>query len=112
MPYDSPNCARIHVSSSLSLRQSATKTRATASSPRHSPRATAQPTSATGALDRVADQGIRATGNEFVTFLQGDGLAPVFSQVTTRPDRKEQTACGNCRAAPETPSTVWKESLV
>src|SRR5271157_1973519 len=40
-------------------------------------------------IDRVANQGVGPTCNEFVTFLQGDGLAPVFSQVTTRPDRKK-----------------------
>jgi hypothetical protein len=32
--------------------------------------------------------------------------------VTPRPDRKEQTACGNCCAAPEAPEAKGKKALI
>jgi hypothetical protein len=60
----------------------------------------------------MTHQGVGATGNEFVIFLHSDGLAPILSEVTARPDRKEETDGGDCRTAPEAPSASRKKSLV
>ena len=54
-------------------------------------------------VDGVANHGIGAGGDQFVTLLDGDGAAPIAAEVLTRPDGEQKTTNVEERSQPEGP---------
>ena len=63
-------------------------------------------------IDGVANDGIRTCYDEFVVVFHGDRLAPVLSEVVTRPNGKKQTGGGQSGTQPEAPHVMWEKSVV
>jgi hypothetical protein len=63
-------------------------------------------------VDGVADQGVGAGGDEFVVVFEGNGLAPVFAEIATRPDGEKKTCSADGGAQPEGPEARRKKALI